>query len=114
MWQTVSPGAKEQVHVNGGINRKYIGTRGMRVREIMYSSILAWLAWLGDPRERRRLEGTNKGLDLSSRAWADVTALLEFARDHFLVGLRVQEEGWTIRGGRGNVNRPYTGVETVE
>jgi hypothetical protein len=77
----------------------------------MYSSILAWLAWLGDPRERRRLEGTNKGLDFLSRAWAHVTTLLELIGDHFLIGLGMQEEGGTIRGGEGKMNRPNAGVE---
>ena len=75
----------------------------------MYSSIFAWL---GDPGERQRLEGTNKGLDFLSRAWANVTALLEFIGDHFLVGLGMQEEGGTIRGGEGKINGPYTGIET--
>ena len=85
----------------------------MWVREVMHSSILAWFSGLGNPRERRRLEGANEGLHFSSRAWADVTALLELIRDHFLIGLVVQEEGGAIRGSKSSIDGPYAGIETV-
>ena len=105
-----TPRAWERICIDRSINRRYSRGRGMWVREVVYSSILAWFSGLGNPRERRRLKGANEGLHFSSRAWADV---LELIRDHFLIGLRVQEEGGAIRGSKRNVDRPYAGVETI-
>ena len=55
-----APGARERVGVDGGIDGGGGGCWGTRKGEIMNGSIPTRFAWLEDPRERGRLEGTDE------------------------------------------------------
>ena len=77
-----TPGAWIYARINSIINRIYrlivINLdRGMRVGEIVNSSVFSWFFWFGDEGERRRMKGTNEVFYLGFGKGAYVTSLAE-------------------------------------
>ena len=63
----------------------------------MGHTIFPWLSGFGNQGKGQRLEGANKGFEISLCKWANVSSLPEFVLHNFIVNIKVLKNRWVIR-----------------
>ena len=63
----------------------------------MDCAISPWLAWFGDQRKGRRLEGANKSLEIGLCKGANVSPLPKLVLHNLIINIKVLKDRWVIR-----------------